>query len=62
MLDVRAAKHISSDKTEAYRPIGYILEVNVHRQVTYDRKNSDCIVSRAQRDVWTVFDNKPPSR
>ncbi len=62
MFGVRAAKHIISDKTEAYGPIGYTLEVNVYRQVTYDRKNFDCIVSRAQRDAWTVFDNKPPRR
>ncbi len=62
MLGVRAAKHIISDKTEANEPIGYILEVNVQRQVTYDRKSFDCIVSRAQRDAWTVFDIKPPRK
>ncbi len=59
MLGLRAAKHKISGKTEAYGHIGYTLEVNVYWQVTYDRKNSDCIVSRAQRDAWTVVDNKP---
>ncbi len=62
MLGLRAAKHIISDKTEAYGPIGYTLEENFYRQMTYDRKNFDCIVSGAQRDAWTVFDNKPPRR